>query len=69
MPCFWLVICHPAANQTVNGVRVPWKIVPAVADTRRAQPPQDHRPSASLHAIVARHTGHQNPSGQRSQSR
>jgi hypothetical protein len=69
IPCFWLVICHAAANQIVSGVRVPWKIVPAVAETRRPQTPQDHRPSASFHAFVPRHTGHKNPSGQRSQSR
>jgi len=62
-------ISHAAANQTVSGVRVPWKIVPAVADPRRPQPPHDHRPSASLQAVVASQSGQQNPSGQRSQSR
>jgi hypothetical protein len=34
MPFFWLVRRQAAANQTVSGVRVRWKIVPAVADTR-----------------------------------
>jgi hypothetical protein len=69
IPCFWLVMSHAAANQTASGVRVPWKIVPAVADTRRAQPPHDQRPSPSLQAFVAPHSGQRNPSGQRSQSR
>ena len=48
IPCFWLTISHAAANHTVSGVRVPWKIVPAVADTRRPQTPHDHRPSGSF---------------------
>jgi hypothetical protein len=50
-------------------VRVAWKIVPAVGDTRRPQPPQDHRPSGSFHPCSPAHTGHRKPSGQRSQSR
>ena len=69
IPCFWLTISHAAANHTVSGVRVPWKIVPAVADTRRPQTPHDHRPSGSFHAFVPRHSGQRNPSGHRSQSR
>ena len=32
MPCFWLVICHAAANHSRNGVWLRWKIVPAVTD-------------------------------------
>jgi len=69
IPCFWLTIIHAAANQTVSGVRVPWKIVPAVADTRRPQRPHDHRPSGSFHATAERHSGQHKPSGQRSQSK
>ena len=34
-----------------------WKMVPAVADTRRAQPPHDQRPSASRHPVVAPDSG------------
>ncbi len=49
MPCFWLIICHAVANQTVSGVRVLWKIVPAVADTRRWQSGHHHRPPAIRH--------------------
>jgi hypothetical protein len=69
IPCFWLVICQAATNQTVSGVRVAWKIVPAVGDTRRAQPPHDQRPSASRQARVPPQCGQTKPSGQRSQSR
>src|ERR1035437_2561883 len=47
MPPFPLVRCQAAENQTVSGVRVPWKIVPAVADTRRSQPAQRHRRSGA----------------------
>jgi len=38
-----------AWNQTVSGVRVLSKIVPAVTDVRREQPPHSTRPSASRH--------------------
>ena len=43
MPPLPLVRCHAAENHTVSGVLAPYKIVPAVADTRRshlAQRPQ-----------------------------
>jgi hypothetical protein len=38
-----------AWNQTVSGVRVLSKIVPAVTEVRREQPPHSTRPSASRH--------------------
>ena len=58
-----------AANQTVNGVRVSWKIVPAVRETRLRQPPQRQiRPRATV-VTVRPHAGHTGPPGQRSQSR
>jgi hypothetical protein len=31
-PFFWLVTAHIARNQTVSGLRVSWKIVPAVTE-------------------------------------
>jgi len=34
MPFFWVVMCQAAANQTVIGVRVRWKMVPAVGEIR-----------------------------------
>jgi hypothetical protein len=39
---------QPAANHTVNGVRVSWKIVPAVRETRLVQAAHRHtRPDAT----------------------
>jgi hypothetical protein len=67
--CFWLTSIHAAANHTVSGVLVAWKIVLAVADTRGPQRLHDHRPSSSLHPVCPRHSEHQNPSGQRSHSK
>ena len=55
MPTLLLVRCHAAANHTVSGVRVPWKIVPAVAETRRSQPAQRHRRSGARHPLPAPH--------------
>jgi len=34
IPSFWLANCQQAVNQTVSGVRVRSKIVPAVTDVR-----------------------------------
>ena len=31
-PFFWLVTAHIARNQSVSGLRVSWKIVPAVTE-------------------------------------
>jgi hypothetical protein len=31
-PFFWLVTDHIARNQSVSGLRVSWKIVPAVTE-------------------------------------
>jgi hypothetical protein len=60
---------QPAANHTVNGVRVFSKIVPAVRDTRLRQPPHRHtRPDAAVITLHP-HAGHTTPLGQRNQSR
>jgi len=58
-----------AANHTVNGVRVSWKIVPAVRETRLSHPPQRHtRPRATV--LAGRwQCGRTGPDGQRSQSK
>ena len=69
MPCFWLTICHAAANHTVTGVRVSWKIVPAVRDTRRRQPAQRRTPPAISQPESQPQCGHLKPFGQRNQSR
>lgn len=42
IPCFWLVICHAAANQRSAGSVSRGRTPPAVADTRRGQLPHDH---------------------------
>jgi hypothetical protein len=44
MPFVWLVRCHAAANHTVSGVRVAWKMVPQVTETRWEQREQNDRP-------------------------
>lgn len=47
IPCFWLTMSQAAARQMLSDVRVPSKIVPAVADKRCSQAPHDYRPSTS----------------------
>jgi hypothetical protein len=47
-----LVSCHAAENQTASGARVAWKIVLAVADTRRSRPAQPVRIVKALPALV-----------------
>jgi hypothetical protein len=44
-PFFADVMYHAAANHTVSGVRVPWKMVPAVTDIRCWQRSHQNRPS------------------------
>lgn len=68
-PFFAVVIYQAAANHTVRGVFVRWKIVPAVADILRRQPLHHHRPSFMRHPVPPPHAGQENPSGQRNQSK
>jgi hypothetical protein len=68
-PFFADVAYHAAANQTVIGVRVSWKIVPAVTDTRRRHGSHQKRPSPSRHAREPWQRGQTKPEGQRSHSR
>ena len=56
-------------NQTVSGVRVRSKIVPAVGEVRAAQAAHSKRPSASFQPPACPQPGQTNPSGQRSHSR
>jgi len=61
---------QPAANLTVSGVRVSWKIVPAVRETRFVHAPhRQTRPDATAADAVRPHAGQTGPEGQRSQSR
>ncbi len=68
-PFFWVVRCQAARNQVVSGVRVPWKIVPEVAEVSRAQPAHDQRPSAVRQPLGVPQPGQTTPSGQRSHAR
>ena len=52
-PRLLLVMCQAAANQTVSGVLVRCKIVPAVTDTRRVQTPHDQRPASSRQPLTS----------------
>jgi hypothetical protein len=69
IPSFWQANSQQAVNQTVKGVRVRSKIVPAVGDLRRAHPEHFQRPSPSGQPPAWPQSGQTNPSGQRSHSR
>src|SRR5699024_4178690 len=68
-PFFCEVTSHTAANHVDSGVRVRWKIVPAVTDVCRPHAAHMNRTLAVRQPRVHAHTGHTNPSGQRSRSR
>jgi hypothetical protein len=64
----WLATHHIARNQVGSGVRVSWKIVPAVTDVWR--PHAAHSKSRPIgHALPPPHFGQRNPSGHRSCTR
>ena len=69
MPSFWVAKSHDAMNQTVSGVRVLSKIVPAVTEVAERHDPHRNRPSPSRHPPGHPQAGHTNPSGQRSHSK
>src|SRR5215469_7082081 len=48
-PFFWVVTHHIARNQTGNGVRVSWKIVPAVTEVWQPQPAHSNSSSRTGH--------------------
>jgi hypothetical protein len=60
---------HTAANHVDNGVRVRWKIVPAVTDVCRPHSLHIQRDVAVHHARIEPQTGHTKPSGQRNRVR
>jgi|GEM_PF-2779454 len=64
-PFFWLVMNQTAANQVDNGVRVRWKIVPAVMEVCLPQLAHIHRAFAVRQYRSDLQTGHTKPSGQR----
>src|SRR5271167_4372620 len=43
-PFFWVVTHHIARNHTAIGMRVSWKIVPAVPEVWRPHPAHSHTP-------------------------
>ena len=58
----WFVTHHIARNHVTNGVRVSWKIVPAVTDVWWAQAAHCHHRRRTGHAFGAPQRGHRNPS-------
>src|SRR5437773_8117690 len=42
-PFFWVVTHHIARNHTGKGMRVSWKIVPAVTEVWHPHPPHSHK--------------------------
>ena len=60
----WLVTHHIARNHVVSGVRVSWKIVPAVTDVCRPHAAHSSRLRTG-HALGWPHCGQRNPCGHR----
>ena len=69
IPSFWEANSQQAVNQTVSGVRVRSRIVPAVGEVRSPQAAHLRRPSAILQPPAWAQPGQTNPSGQRSHSK
>lgn len=68
-PVFCEVTNHTAANHDVNGVRVRWKIVPAVTDVFRPQSVHIHNCFFVRQKPPQPQPGHSNPRGQRNSAR
>jgi hypothetical protein len=68
-PFFCEVTNHTAANQSVNGRRERWKIVPAVTDVLCRHDRHNHNPAAVSHASGQPQRGQRNPSGQHSRAK
>ncbi len=58
-----------AANHVDNGVRIRWKIVPAVTDVCRPQDEHIHLAFAVCQALVDVQAGQTKPSGHRNRAR
>ena len=69
MPSLALAKAQQAANQTVSGVLVRWKIVPAVTDVRCPHAVHIQRPSPVYQPPAESQSGQTNPFGHRSHSR
>src|SRR5207245_7643585 len=69
VPVFWLVTHHIARNQVGKGVRVSWKIVPAVTDVCRPHAAHSNSAVPIGHALVPPHFGQRKPFGHRSCTR
>jgi len=69
IPFFCDVRNQMAANHVDNGVRIRWKIVPAVTDVCRPQAAHIHLPFAVCHARVEVQDGQTKPSGHRNRAR
>jgi hypothetical protein len=68
-PFFWLVMNQTAANQVDSGVRVRWKIVPALTEVCRPQSAHIQRAFAVRQYRSLPQAGHTKPSGQRRPAR
>src|SRR5258707_8700933 len=58
-----------ARNQTGSGVRVSWKIVPAVTEVWQPQAAHSSSTPRTVHDLPPPQRGHRNPSGHRSRTR
>ena len=58
-PFFWLTTHQIARNHNVNGVRVSWKIVPAVTETWCPHAAHIQSPRPVDQALVPAHPGHE----------
>src|SRR5437899_8985168 len=67
-PYFWVVTHHMARNHTGSGVRVSWKIVPAVTEVWQPHPAHSHS-SRTGHAFPDPQRGHAKPDRDRSRAR
>src|SRR6516162_6104315 len=68
-PFFCVVTHHMARNQTGKGVRVSWKIVPAVTEVWQPQPLHSSNTPRTGHERSPPQRGQRNPSGHRSRAR
>ncbi len=65
-PGFWLTTHQIARNHNVSGVRVSWRIVPAVTDTCCPHVAHILSPRRVAQAFVVPHAGHEKSRGHRS---
>ena len=68
-PFFWLVICHIARNQSVNGSLLSWNTVPAVTETSFRQARHRHKSRLISSDLLAAQRGQTKPPGHRNVAR